>query len=95
VSPEMAQALGTAARILHLPPWKTCGHCERDYSKPEWGVLPLLGVTDCGDGFWLVLRNCVGACRGTMGIELSTKVAGEWLALTGVLAEMAGLRAGG
>ncbi len=90
MTPAMAQALGTAARILNLPAYKTCSCCGVGMSRPEWKALPLVGIQDCEDGLFLEYRNCV--CKSTLAQELNIKVDADWLEMTGILQEMTAAR---
>lgn len=53
------------ARELQYPRnMKTCS-CGISYSKEAWDALPLLGVTDLGDGARITMKNC--KCGQTIG----------------------------
>jgi hypothetical protein len=47
-------------------PIKSCGCCERQYTRPQWRSLKYIGVQDVGDGEYLELRNC--SCGSTLGM---------------------------
>ena len=58
---ELARRLHKKSYIMEI---KTCS-CGIIYSKEAWDALPLLGVTDLGDGARITMKNC--KCGQTIG----------------------------